>query len=283
MMWHYFGRGQLERCVETCDLGIELAHQLGSAPVQYGSIKTLALTELGRYDLVDGALAQEVTDDAHPFGQANQALARAMYLAAIEAWEPAAAAALDAMERAASLSRIWMQLALHTTAVTLDARAGEAVRAMTQPIEAIAERTGLKMSPIARAEAELAAGDSEAARTGSSARSGSSSTPTSRSRRGGALSASRARWWTWATGMGCWQRPNAGSSSPRNRASSRACGSCAAAAPHALDQLGRAADAAEQRGRARDEFDTLAARIADPMLHGWFVRQPLATRWLGER
>ena len=165
MMWHYFGRGQLERCVETCDLGIELARQLGSAPVQYGSIKTLALTELGRYDLVDGALAQEVTDDAHPFGQANQALARASYLAAIEAWEPAAAAALDAMERAASLSRIWMQLALHTTAVTLDARAGEAVRATTKQIEAIAERTGLKMSPIARAETELAAGDAEGARS----------------------------------------------------------------------------------------------------------------------
>ena len=77
LMWHYLGRAQFERCVETCDLGIDLARQLGSAPVQYGSIKTLALIELGRYDLVEAALGEEVTDDAHPFGQANQAYARA--------------------------------------------------------------------------------------------------------------------------------------------------------------------------------------------------------------
>ena len=76
LMWHYLGRGELLRCVQTCDLGIELARQLGSAPVQYGSIKALALTELGRYDLVDAALDEEVTDDEHPFGQANQAFAR---------------------------------------------------------------------------------------------------------------------------------------------------------------------------------------------------------------
>ena len=76
LMWHYLGRGELLRCVQTCDLGIELARQLGSAPVQYGSIKALALTELGRYDLVDAALDEEVTDDEHPFGRANQAFAR---------------------------------------------------------------------------------------------------------------------------------------------------------------------------------------------------------------
>ena len=75
LMWQYLGRGELLRCVQTCDLGIELARQLGSAPVQYGSIKALALTELGRYDLVDAALDEEVTDDEHPFGQANQAFA----------------------------------------------------------------------------------------------------------------------------------------------------------------------------------------------------------------
>ncbi len=77
MMWVYFGAAQFERCVTTCDRGIELAAQLGSPPVQYGSIKATALTRLGRFDEVARALGQEVTDDAHPFGRAHAQLARA--------------------------------------------------------------------------------------------------------------------------------------------------------------------------------------------------------------
>ena len=43
MMWHYWIRARFERCVEVCDAGIALARQLGSPPVQYPSIKALAL------------------------------------------------------------------------------------------------------------------------------------------------------------------------------------------------------------------------------------------------
>jgi hypothetical protein len=50
---------------------------------------------------------------------------------------------------------------------------------------------------------------------------------------------------------------------------------------HALDQLGRTDEAMVDRAQARDEFDTLAGRIPDPALQAWFIRQPLATRWLG--
>jgi tetratricopeptide (TPR) repeat protein len=70
MMWRYYMRDELHRCIAVCDRGIELAIQLNSAPVQYGTIKALALVELGRYDLVEAAIAQEVTDDDHPFGRA---------------------------------------------------------------------------------------------------------------------------------------------------------------------------------------------------------------------
>ena len=126
--------------------------------MQYGSIKTLALIELGRYDLVEAALGEEVTDDAHPFGQANQAYARAHYLAALEAWEPAAAALLDAMQRASKLSRIWMQFNLVGLAVSLGARAGDVVLGLTSQVEAIAETAGLGPSVLARAEADLASG-----------------------------------------------------------------------------------------------------------------------------
>jgi hypothetical protein len=50
---------------------------------------------------------------------------------------------------------------------------------------------------------------------------------------------------------------------------------------HALDQLGRGNEATEERALAAADFDTLTDRIADPVLRGWFVRQPLAARWLG--
>ena len=50
LMWHYWLRADFEQCVATCDEGIALAAQLGSPPVQYASIKGLALTDLGRFD-----------------------------------------------------------------------------------------------------------------------------------------------------------------------------------------------------------------------------------------
>ena len=164
LMWHYLGRGELLRCVQTCDLGIELARQLGSAPVQYGSIKALALTELGRYDLVDAALDEEVTDDEHPFGQANQAFARASYLGAIEAWEPAAVAALDAMQRGAALSRVWMQQGMLTVATSLRAHGATAMAEAMVAIDAIADANGIRPTALARAEVELAEGRVSGAR-----------------------------------------------------------------------------------------------------------------------
>ena len=41
------------------------------------------------------------------------------------------------------------------------------------------------------------------------------------------------------------------------------------------------AQAAHARALAAADFDTLVNRISDPVLRGWFVRQPLVARWLG--
>jgi class 3 adenylate cyclase/tetratricopeptide (TPR) repeat protein len=109
MMWQYQWLGQFERSVAMCDRGIELADLIGSAPVQYGSIKAIALTEMGRFDEVAAAIDQEVTDDEHPFGQAMASLARSVYLARLCAWQPAADSLADTIERARSLSRVWME------------------------------------------------------------------------------------------------------------------------------------------------------------------------------
>ncbi len=109
MMWQYLWAGYFERSIAMCDRGIELAELIGSAPVQYGSIKAIALTEMGRFDEVAAAIDQEVTDDDHPFGQAMASLARSVYLVRLCAWEPAADAVADTLERAKSLSRVWME------------------------------------------------------------------------------------------------------------------------------------------------------------------------------
>jgi class 3 adenylate cyclase/tetratricopeptide (TPR) repeat protein len=282
LMWHYLGRAQFERCVETCDLGIDLARQLGSAPVQYGSIKTLALIELGRYDLVEAALGEEVTDDAHPFGQANQAYARAHYLAALEAWEPAAAALLDAMQRASKLSRIWMQFNLVGIAVSLGARAGDVVRGQTAQIEAIAETAGLGPSVLARAEADLASGRVTEARESLERNVAylTKSDP-SRAEMSHALECLARAY----AELGAWDE----TLTTTDRALELTIGAgqlpltwrlrgCRA---HALDHLGRGDEAASERAQAGNEFDTLTGRIADSDLRAWFVRQPLAVRWLG--
>jgi class 3 adenylate cyclase len=110
MMWQYFASGRFADSVATCDRGIELATLLGTSPVQYGSIKALALTEMGCFDEVEAALAEEVTDDDHPFGQAMSMFARSGYLTRIGAWPEAAEALVETLERATALSRVWMSM-----------------------------------------------------------------------------------------------------------------------------------------------------------------------------
>src|SRR5581483_1299237 len=158
LMWRYYQAGQLTRSVETCDLGIELAAQLGSAPVQYGSIKAMALADLGRFDAIDAALAQEVADELHPFGRACRDHARAVYLGTLEAYEPAAVAAREAMEQAAKLSRVWMQQSLLNLAAVLAAFGPETVADEVAAIKAIGEGAGLRPQARCRAEEQLAAG-----------------------------------------------------------------------------------------------------------------------------
>jgi hypothetical protein len=280
LMWQYYYRGSLERSVETCDLGFEIAGQLGSAPVQYGSIKALALTELGRYNEVDAALDQEVTDDDHPFGQANRAYARAHYLNELEAWAPAAAAALDAMQRGAALTRVWMQLGIVTIAVSLAARAGDAVCATTDRIVAISRDAGLEPDPIATVDVLLAGDDAGAAiellepRIALLVAGGTRTEATHLYER-----LARAR-------LDAGAPAEALAAADRGLALTAATGQLPVSwrlhgsRGVALDELGRHDEADRARELAAAEFDAMAARIVDPELRRWFERQPLAYRWL---
>ena len=146
MMWQYFAAGNFRECVATCDRGIELAELIGTAPVQYGSIKAIALTEMGRFDEVQDALNQEVTDDDHPFGQAMAAFGRSVFLTRIGAWRQAADSLMDTMERARALTRVWMQAwvaaQLVVVAAHLRTEHGEDTAALTEAAAASGDWTG---------------------------------------------------------------------------------------------------------------------------------------------
>ena len=124
MMWQYSAMGRFDDAIVTCDRGIELAELIGSEPVQYGSIKAIALTEAGRWDEVDAAIAQEVTDDAHPFGQAIASLARSVFLTRVGAWGPALESLDDTLTRAEQVSRVWMQYWAGSLMAVVAAHAG---------------------------------------------------------------------------------------------------------------------------------------------------------------
>ena len=72
MMWTRLRRCEFDKCVETCDAGIKTAASIGVPPVQYPTIKSFALTELGRFDAAFASLDEEVNDAEHRFGAAFQ-------------------------------------------------------------------------------------------------------------------------------------------------------------------------------------------------------------------
>lgn len=109
MLWGDFNWGNFRRAVETGDAAIKLAEEIGAPPVQYPTLQALALLQLGRYGEALHALQGEVTDDAHPFGQAMQTLGLGMYELELLAYERAAEIFEDLIERATRLQRTWMQ------------------------------------------------------------------------------------------------------------------------------------------------------------------------------
>jgi class 3 adenylate cyclase/tetratricopeptide (TPR) repeat protein len=272
MMWQYSAMGRFDDAVATCDRGIELADLIGSAPVQYGSIKAIALTEAGRYDEVDAAIAQEVTDDDHPFGQAMASHARSVFLTRIGAWGPALTSIDDTLTRAEQVSRVWMQywagslgavVAAHAglqpdlAAAMADTRVfgewhhglagaqialaeGDAARAIELATPACPQDGQLPIADHVRAllvvaQARLALGDHAAALDAADA--------------GLALAESM------GYGSLIWQLRRA------RGLALEASGDVAAAAVLATASV---------------EFRALADRIAEPELRAWFERQPLA-------
>jgi tetratricopeptide (TPR) repeat protein len=108
MMWFTLGAGKPERCLEICDAGIELAYRIGTLPVQYPTIKALALMELGRFGDAWAALDAEIADPAHRFGAALADLGRMQYEIHVGDHDAALARAPRVIAESHALVRAWM-------------------------------------------------------------------------------------------------------------------------------------------------------------------------------
>ena len=159
LMWHYWLRADFEQCVATCNEGIALSAQLGSPPVQYASIKGLALTDLGRFDEAWASFQEEVADDAHPFGRCMRELGTAMWLETLGALDRAEATAKEVLEEAGRLSRVWMQRAMVDLLTIVGARRGVHYPEVAGWDEKKAGLIDLRLVPLAAAAAALARRD----------------------------------------------------------------------------------------------------------------------------
>jgi tetratricopeptide (TPR) repeat protein len=158
MMWLTRGEGQFERSVEICDMGIELASQLRMLPVQYPTIKSLALLDLGRLGEAYESAQQEVSDEEHPFGRANRELATCLYLEEIMAFDRAEESLGRVIQQILDVNRTWMlRLAIRSLAKVLIAldRWDESAQ---QRIEQHAGALGIGIAIDIRTEIALAEG-----------------------------------------------------------------------------------------------------------------------------
>jgi hypothetical protein len=163
MMWSTLGMARLERCVEICDAGIELAYRIGTLPVQYPTIKALALMDLGRFGEAWDALGKEIADEAHRFGAALRDYGKLFYDLHVADVEGALARAPHVIEESKALARAWMLKALSSRlAYAAPSQGGNA--ATIARIEALIGDTGMSPGKLGTAALVLAKGDAKTAR-----------------------------------------------------------------------------------------------------------------------
>jgi class 3 adenylate cyclase len=271
MMWQYLWLGHFEESIATCDRGFELADLIGSAPVQYGSIKAIALTEMGRFDEVASAISQEVTDDDHPFGQAMASLARSVYLTRLAAWEPAAESLADTIQRAQAVSRVWMQDWAQSLLAVVESNLRAAGREVQTSTAAGTDRdvrfagllAGLTGAEVAMAEGRLDDVLALAARQAE--------------RSAGVLTPNQIRALDLAARAHLEQGDLEAAADAATRGLDRA-GPMGFRSVLWRLQMVQATARGEPTDAAAAEFRALADRISEPDLRWWFERQPLAPR-----
>jgi hypothetical protein len=160
MMWATLAAGRPQRCVDICDAGIALARRIGAEPVQYPTIKALALMELGRLGEAWATLDEEVADEGHRFGAALQAAGRMQYEVAVGAFPAALERAAHVIAEAHVLARAWM---LDWVSLVL-ADLAPLCPAELERVKSLIAETGVPPNELGRASLALAPGDVMGAR-----------------------------------------------------------------------------------------------------------------------
>jgi hypothetical protein len=107
-MWTHWRTARFVDCVACSERATALATRFGIPPVQYGTIRSFALVDLGRFDAAWQSLEQEVADDEHPFGQAFQRMGQTFWYAAAGDFERVMREIPRIYAEARALQRTWM-------------------------------------------------------------------------------------------------------------------------------------------------------------------------------
>jgi predicted ATPase/class 3 adenylate cyclase len=275
LMWHHFARAEFEQCVAACDDGIALSAQLGSPPVQYASIKGLALTDLGRFDEAWAAFQAEVADDAHPFGRCMRDFGIAIWLESVGTLERAEARAKAVLAEAGRLSRTWMQSSMVDLLATIGARRGAAGAELAEWVERKGGEIGFHPSALPRAELALARGACAEALD----LAGRVAERSARAGLGRACILARELGVRALAGLERWEELQTHAASALAEAEAAGFRTrtwrILATRARARDARGDAAGARADRSAAGALVDALAARIVDPELRAAFQADPM--------
>ena len=108
LMFMHLEAGNFAQCIARCDQGIALAAETGAPPVQYPTLKSMALARTGRSREAWDSVQDEIADDEHPFGRAFQRTGMATYYFEIRAWQCAVECLRVVDEEAPLLGRAWL-------------------------------------------------------------------------------------------------------------------------------------------------------------------------------
>ena len=155
--------GAYEQTVELCNQGIELARRIGVPPVQYPTLKGIALARLGRFDEAFASLEEEIADESHPFGRAFRELGRVIIYFELQAYRHAADLLEVQREPLKELARTWMLDTFHLYFVRVVHEGDLHEHYDLQPSLAYLESVDSPAARVALGELAVAEGDHSAA------------------------------------------------------------------------------------------------------------------------
>ena len=124
MMIVTLGTGDLEETVELCDRGLAVAAKIGVPPVQYPTIKGIALARLGRIDQALASLDDEIADESHRLGRAFREVGRAIVHLELQDYASTVRILDESRTLIEELARAWMQDTMHMLLVRAVSKGG---------------------------------------------------------------------------------------------------------------------------------------------------------------